>query len=109
MLVIDEAQNLSPQVLEQVRLLSNLETETDKLLQIVLIGQPELGEKLALHELRQPTSASRALPPEGARRARDAAIRGLSPACGGWTAEDSVREDCHQECVSLLGRHAARH
>lgn len=52
-LVIDEAQNLSPQVLEQVRLLSNLETETDKLLQIVLIGQPELGEKLALHELRQ--------------------------------------------------------
>jgi general secretion pathway protein A len=52
-LVIDEAQNLSPQVLEQIRLLSNLETETDKLLQIVLIGQPELGEKLALHELRQ--------------------------------------------------------
>lgn len=52
-LLIDEAQNLDPQVLEQIRLLSNLETETDKLLQIVLIGQPELGEKLALHELRQ--------------------------------------------------------
>lgn len=52
-LVIDEAQNLSPLVLEQTRLLSNLETEKDKLLQIVLIGQPELGEKLALHELRQ--------------------------------------------------------
>lgn len=52
-LLIDEAQNLEPGVLEQIRLLSNLETETEKLLQIVLIGQPELGEKLALHELRQ--------------------------------------------------------
>jgi len=52
-LLIDEAQNLDPQVLEQIRLLSNLETEAEKLLQIVLIGQPELGEKLALHELRQ--------------------------------------------------------
>lgn len=52
-LVIDEAQNLSPQVLEQIRLLSNLETEKDKLLQIILIGQPELAEKLALKELRQ--------------------------------------------------------
>lgn len=52
-LIIDEAQNLSPTVLEQIRLLSNLETETEKLLQIILIGQPELAEKLELHELRQ--------------------------------------------------------
>ncbi|HEO69946.1 MAG TPA: AAA family ATPase, partial [Candidatus Hydrogenedentes bacterium] len=52
-LVIDEAQNLKPEVLEQVRLLSNLETETQKLLQIVLIGQPELIENLHLPELRQ--------------------------------------------------------
>ncbi|HPO13138.1 MAG TPA: AAA family ATPase [Candidatus Hydrogenedentes bacterium] len=52
-LVIDEAQNLTPQVLEQIRLLSNLETESEKLLQIILIGQPELAEKLALQELRQ--------------------------------------------------------
>jgi general secretion pathway protein A len=52
-LIIDEAQNLSPAVLEQIRLLSNLETETEKLLQIILIGQPELADKLALHELRQ--------------------------------------------------------
>ena len=52
-LIIDEAQNLSPSVLEQIRLLSNLETETEKLLQIILIGQPELAEKLALYELRQ--------------------------------------------------------
>lgn len=52
-LVIDEAQNLTPPVLEQIRLLSNLETEKDKLLQIILIGQPELAELLALKELRQ--------------------------------------------------------
>lgn len=52
-LLIDEAQNLESKVLEQIRLLSNLETETQKLLQIILIGQPELTEKLALHELRQ--------------------------------------------------------
>jgi len=52
-LVIDEAQNLTPPVLEQIRLLSNLETEKEKLLQIVLIGQPELLERLKLHELRQ--------------------------------------------------------
>lgn len=52
-LVIDEAQNLTPEVLEQIRLLSNLETETQKLLQIILIGQPELVESLELPELRQ--------------------------------------------------------
>ncbi|GMW01062.1 MAG: hypothetical protein AMXMBFR84_21990 [Candidatus Hydrogenedentota bacterium] len=52
-LVIDEAQDLTPGVLEQIRLLSNLETEKQKLLQIVLIGQPELNEHLALDELRQ--------------------------------------------------------
>ena len=52
-LVIDEAQNLEPQVLEQIRLLSNLETETDKLIQIVLVGQPELGTLLEKQELRQ--------------------------------------------------------
>src|SRR5205814_2322117 len=52
-LVVDEAQNLSPDVLEQVRLLTNLETETQKLLQIILIGQPELRELLDRTELRQ--------------------------------------------------------
>lgn len=52
-LVIDEAQNLEPQVLEQIRLISNLETETDKLIQIVLAGQPELAELLRKPELRQ--------------------------------------------------------
>jgi len=52
-LVIDEAQNLSPQVLEQIRLISNLETETAKLIQIVLAGQPELGALLERTDLRQ--------------------------------------------------------
>ena len=52
-LVLDEAQNLSTEALEQVRLLTNLETPTQKLLQIILLGQPELREKLARPELRQ--------------------------------------------------------
>jgi general secretion pathway protein A len=51
--VVDEAQNLAPTVLEQVRLLTNLETNTQKLLQIILIGQPELRELLGRNELRQ--------------------------------------------------------
>ncbi len=52
-LLIDEAQNLSTPVLEQIRLLSNLETDTEKLLQIILVGQPELQEMLSSPELRQ--------------------------------------------------------
>jgi general secretion pathway protein A len=52
-LLIDEAQDLSPEVLEQVRLISNLETDTEKLIQIVLVGQSELQEMLARRELRQ--------------------------------------------------------
>lgn len=52
-LVIDEAQNLAPEVLEQVRMISNLETERDKLIQIILAGQPELDVVLARHDLRQ--------------------------------------------------------
>jgi type II secretory pathway predicted ATPase ExeA len=51
--IVDEAQNLSYPVLEEIRLLTNLETSTDKLLQIVLSGQPELEEKLKLPQLRQ--------------------------------------------------------
>ena len=52
-LMIDEAQHLDFNVLEQIRLLTNLETNDEKLLQIILIGQPELTEKLARPELRQ--------------------------------------------------------
>ncbi|MEN8177683.1 MAG: AAA family ATPase [Pseudomonadota bacterium] len=52
-LVIDEAQNLSPRVLEQIRLLTNLETSRHKLLRIILVGQPELQQLLARKDLRQ--------------------------------------------------------
>ncbi|NQT07085.1 MAG: AAA family ATPase [Candidatus Omnitrophica bacterium] len=52
-LIIDEAQNLKPSVLEQLRLLSNLETEKEKLFQMVLVGQPELRDRLNSPNLRQ--------------------------------------------------------
>ncbi len=53
LLIIDEAQNLSSQLLEEIRMLSNLETPQSKLLQIFLVGQPELWEKLSKPKLRQ--------------------------------------------------------
>jgi general secretion pathway protein A len=52
-LILDEAQNLEPATLERIRLLSNFETVSDKLLQILLVGQPELRDRLRLPELRQ--------------------------------------------------------
>ena len=52
-LIVDEAQNLTTSVLEEVRMLSNLETENEKLIQIIFLGQPELKEKLALNRLEQ--------------------------------------------------------
>ncbi len=53
LLIVDEAQNLSPDLLEEIRLLSNLETPRSKLIQIMLVGQPELWEMLSRPELRQ--------------------------------------------------------
>jgi general secretion pathway protein A len=53
LLIVDEAQNLAPETLEEIRLLSNLETSTSKLIQILLFGQPELDDKLDSRELRQ--------------------------------------------------------
>jgi general secretion pathway protein A len=53
LLIVDEAQNLSPEMLEEIRLLSNLETPSSKLLQIMLIGQPELETMLQRQQLRQ--------------------------------------------------------
>lgn len=52
-LIIDEAQNLKPHILEEIRLISNLETSQTKLIQILLIGQPELGKILDRYEMRQ--------------------------------------------------------
>ena len=66
-LIIDEAQDLSRELLEQVRLLTNLETATQKLLQIILLGQPELRETLARAALRQLAQRITArLPPDAA-------------------------------------------
>ena len=65
-LIIDEAQNLKPRVLEQIRLLSNLETEKEKLLQIILVGQPELGRLLQrddLVQLKQRVALRHHIPP----------------------------------------------
>jgi general secretion pathway protein A len=52
-LIIDEAQNMPVETLEQLRVLTNLETTKDQLLQVLLVGQPELEDKLSLHQLRQ--------------------------------------------------------
>lgn len=52
-LIIDEAQNMPVETMEKLRVLTNLETTKDKLLQVLLVGQPELEEKLGLHQLRQ--------------------------------------------------------
>jgi len=52
-LIVDEAQDLSPEALEEVRLLGNMETATDKLLQIILVGQPELRHLIGTHQFRQ--------------------------------------------------------
>ncbi len=52
-LIIDEAQNLTPSVIEEIRMLSNLETEKEKLIQIILMGQPELKKKLVMPKLEQ--------------------------------------------------------
>jgi general secretion pathway protein A len=57
-LIIDEAQNLSAEILEEIRMLSNLETDRDKLLQIILVGQPQLRDILARPELCSCASAS---------------------------------------------------
>ena len=65
-LIIDEAQNLKPRVLEQIRLLSNLETEKEKLLQIILVGQPELSRLLHrddLVQLKQRVALRHHIPP----------------------------------------------
>lgn len=73
-LIIDEAHHLSEELLEEVRLLSNLETTDDKLLQIVLVGQPELDEKLdspALRQLKQRIALRAQLSPLSAEESRE--------------------------------------
>jgi general secretion pathway protein A len=78
-LIIDEAQHLSPEVLEELRMLSNLETTEGKLIQILLVGQPEMGSLLARPELRQ-------------LRQRIGLIAELKPLC----YDDTVRYVAHR-------------
>ncbi len=86
LLIIDEAQTLSENTLEQVRLLSNLETSREKLLQILLLGQPELDRKLAergLRQLRQRISVRWKLEPLSAQETRAYVRHRLAVATGG--------------------------
>jgi general secretion pathway protein A len=86
LLLIDEAQNLDAEALEQVRLLSNLETDTQKLIQIVLIGQPELDTLLEsphLRQLRQRISVRWRLSPLSAGETREYVRHRLRVAAGG--------------------------
>lgn len=85
LLIIDEAQTLSENTLEQVRLLSNLETSREKLIQILLLGQPELDRKLdqrSLRQLRQRISVRWKLEPLGPQETRAYVRHRLSVAAG---------------------------
>ena len=103
-LVVDEAQNLSPEMLEEIRLLTNLETSTEKLLQIVLCGQPELQQKLVQPELRQLRqritlrARTRPLTPEETRGYIAERLR---------TAGGDAQHIFTPEAVNALHRHAA--
>ncbi len=86
-LIIDEAQNLDAELLEEVRLLSNLETDTEKLLQIVLTGQPELRQKLAtpsLRQLRQRVAIEHHVQPLGPDEVRPYLAHRIEVAGGGY-------------------------
>jgi general secretion pathway protein A len=86
LLIIDEAQNLEREALEQVRLLSNLETNTAKLIQIILLGQPELDTKLEspdLRQLRQRITVRWRLAPLSASETREYVAHRLRIAAGG--------------------------
>ncbi len=101
-LIIDEAQNLDPKVLEQVRLLTNLETDKEKLLRIMLIGQPELIELLARPDLRQLASRITAryhLTPLSAQETKQYIIHRLQVA-------DGASDVFTQEAMQRVHRHA---
>jgi general secretion pathway protein A len=104
LLIIDEAQNLSSEVLEQLRLLTNLETDTHKLLQIVLIGQPELRQRLAepgLEQLAQRVIARYHLGPLDA--AETAAYLAHRLAVAGLRGEMPLRNDALKALHRLSG------
>ena len=103
-LIIDEAQNLSAEILEEVRMLSNLETDRDKLLQIILVGQPELREILArpgLLQLRQRIQINCHLQPLSAVEVREYILFRLEKA-GNKTA--LVFDDDAVEAIATYSR-----
>ena len=107
MLIVDEAQNLSIDSLEQVRLLTNLETPTQKLLQIILLGQPELRDVLGTAGAAPARAAHhRALSPDAARRGRNRSVRAPS-ARGRRLLAHSVLAARLESAVSALGRRSA--
>jgi len=81
LVIIDEAQNLSPEMLEEVRLLSNLETPTSKLIQIMLVGQPELDTMIDRPDLRQLRQPSRCVTTSGPSTPRSSSTTWTS-GCG---------------------------
>ena len=100
-LIIDEAQNLSASVLEEVRMLSNLETEHEKLIQIILLGQPELKDTLAsnrLRQLRQRIAVFYHLPPLGPEDTRAYILHRLR------VASSSDRQYFTDEAINLVYR-----
>jgi general secretion pathway protein A len=104
-LIIDEAHHLSEEILEEVRLLSNLETTDEKLLQIVLVGQPELDEKLdsiGLRQLKQRIALRGHLGPLDAEETREYIERRLQIA-----GADSLREPIFPtETIAAVFRHS---
>ena len=108
LLIIDEAQNLSNKVLEEVRLLSGVETTKEKVLRIILAGQPELNAKLDSDEL-DPVAPARAaaLPPERADRGGDGRLHPPSPQGGRCRGPRDLRAGHVPADLPLHGRHPA--
>jgi len=104
LLIIDEAQNLSPEMLEEVRLLSNLETPTSKLLQIMLVGQPELADILGrpgLRQLRQRIVLRHTLRPFDSAELDDYVAERLRLA--GYTGKGIFNRSARKELFAVTG------
>ena len=108
LLIVDEAQNLSNRVLEEIRLLSGVETTKEKVLRIILAGQPELNEKLDAPELDAAGAAHPpALPPDGADAGGDAGLHPAPARGGGRARPPAVRSRDPAGDIPLHRRRAA--
>ena len=104
-LIVDEAQHLEPELLEEIRLLTNLETSQQKLLQIVLVGQPELDQKMDspdLRQLKQRIAMRCQLEPLQEEETKSYILRRLQRAGANSHATHDVSERNHRQCVSLF-------